>query len=58
MKNLEVKHDADKVKALTESTIAECRQQGFTISDTEDFLTQLQIEILQRKEELRKKELF
>lgn len=46
--------EQDKVKALTESTIAECRQQGFTIKETEDFLTRLQIEVMQRKEELRK----
>lgn len=49
--------EKDKVKALAGSTIKECRQRGFTVKEMEDFLTCLQIEVMQRKEELRK-ELF
>ena len=50
-------YGTDKVKALTERTIAQCKQQGFTVSEMTDLITQIQIAIMQREGEL-KNELF
>ena len=45
--------DCNKVKALAERTIAECRQQGFTVSEMQTFLTLIQVEVMHREEELK-----
>ena len=40
--------NADKVKALAESTIAECRQQGFTVREVQELINYLEIELANR----------
>ena len=50
-------YGTDKVKALTERTIAQCKQQGFTVGEMTELLTQIQIAIIRRENEL-KNELF
>ena len=41
--------NADKVKALAESTIAECRQQGFAVREVQEFITYFEIELAHRR---------
>lgn len=49
----EKKNYKSKVEALAERTIAECRQQGFTVSEMQTFLTLIQIEVMRREEGLK-----
>lgn len=45
--------DCTKVKTLAEHTIAECRQQGFTLHEMQAFLTLIQLEVMRREEKLK-----
>lgn len=45
--------DCTKVKTLAEHTIAQCRQQGFTLHEMQSFLTLIQIEVMHREEKLK-----
>ena len=49
----EKKNYKSKIEALAERTIAECRQQDFTISEMQTFLTLIQIEVMHREVELK-----